>query len=217
MVDFKAARIAMVDRQVRPADVTDYAIIEAMLWAPRERFAPMAWREVAYAGEHMPLGEARVTLDCRTFAKMLEAAHVGRDDLVLDLAPGLGYSTAVLSRLAAAVVGIEPDEAMARHAAQALTDLSVDNAVVTEGDPAAGEADHGPFDVIFVNGAIERAPDALLGQLKDGGRMVAIWREGPLGQCRVTRRTGESFTTRRVFDANAPVLAGFEAPKAFVF
>lgn len=217
MVDFKAARTAMVDRQVRPADVTDYAIIEAMLWAPRERFAPMAQREVAYAGEHMPLGKGRVALDCRTFAKMLEAADVGPDDLVLDLAPGLGYSTAVLGRLAAAVIGIEPDETMAQSASQALGELGVDNAVVTEGDPAAGDADHGPFDVILVNGAVERAPDALLGQLKDGGRMVAIWREGALGRCCVTRRSGDSFTTRRVFDADAPVVAGFETPEAFVF
>jgi len=217
MIDFKAARTAMVDRQVRPADVTDYAIIEAMLWAPRERFAPLAWRDVAYAGEHMPLGDGRVALDCRTFAKMLEVADIGSDDLVLDLAPGTGYSTAVLGRLAAAVVGVEPDETMAHSATQALGELGVDNAVVIEGDPAAGDADHGPFDVILINGAIERAPESLLAQLKDGGRMVAIWREGALGQCRVTRRVGDTFATRRAFDASAPVVPGFEAPKAFVF
>lgn len=217
MVDFKAARTAMVDRQVRPSDVTNYAIIEAMLWAPRERFAPMAQREVAYAGEHMPLGKGRVALDCRTFAKMLEEADIGPDDLVLDLAPGLGYSTAVLGRLAAAVVGIEPDDTMASVATQVLGELGVDNAVVSEGDPAKGDADHGPFDVIFINGAIERAPEDLLKQLKDGGRMVAIWREGALGQCRVTRRVGDTFSTRRVFDASAPVLAGFEAPPVFAF
>lgn len=217
MVDFKTARTVMVDRQVRPADVTDYAIIEAMLWAPRERFAPMAWRDVAYAGEHMPLGEGRVALDCRTFAKMLEVADIGKDDLVLDLAPGLGYSTAVLGRLAAAVIGIEPDDAMASAASQTLAELGVDNAVITAGDPAKGDPEHGPYDVILINGALERAPEDLLKQLKDGGRMVAIWRDGAMGQCRVTRRVGDDFNTRRVFDASAPVLAGFQAPPAFAF
>lgn len=217
MVDYKSARIAMVDRQVRPSDVTSYAIIEAMLWAPRERFAPKAWREVAYVGEHIPLGEGRVALDCRTFAKMLEAAGIGSDDLVLDLAPGLGYSTAVIGRLAAAVIGVEPVELMASSASQVLNELGVDNAVVSQGDPAAGDPDHGPFDVILINGAIESAPEVLLQQLKDGGRLVAIWTDGAMSQCRVTRRAGDAFSTRRVFDASAPILPGFEKPKAFVF
>ncbi len=216
MVDFKAARTAMVDRQVRPADVTDYAIIEAMLTTPRERYAPKAYRSVAYAGEHIPLGEGRVALDCRTFAKMLEAADIGPDDLVLDLAPGLGYSIAVIGRLAAAAVGIEPDEAMATNSAETLDALGVDNAVVTVGDPIEGDADHGPFDVIILNGAVEHVPRNLLCQLKDGGRLVAIWREGALGQCRITRRIGDTFNTRRVFDASAPVLSGFEKPPVFV-
>ncbi len=217
MVDFKSARIAMVDRQVRPSDVTNYAIIESMLWTPREQFAPKAWRDVAYVGEHIPLGDGRVALDCRTFAKMLEAAQIGSDDLVLDLAPGLGYSTAVIGRLAAAAIGIEPDEAMADSASKTLNELGVDNAVISQGDPAAGDPDHGPFDVILINGAVETAPEALLQQLKDGGRLVAIWTEGALSQCRVTRRAGDAFTTRRAFDASAPILAGFEKAKAFVF
>lgn len=217
MMDFQAARTAMVDRQVRPSDVTSYPIIEALLWAPRERFAPKSKRSVCYAGEHVEIAPGRVLLDPRVFAKMLDAAQVGPEDLVLDLACGLGYSSAVLARLSAAVVGVESDADMARQAGEVLAEVEVDNAVVQEGAPEAGDPDHGPYDVIFVNGGVEEIPAALLDQLKDGGRLVAIHMEGALGQCRVTVRAGDALTTRRMFDATAPVLPGFQKTPEFTF
>ena len=113
MTDFAAARQAMVDCQVRPSDVTRYAIIEAMLWAPRELFVAKARRDVAYAGADIELAPGRVLLEPRTLAKMLESANIGANDLVLDLAPGTGYSTAVIARMAEAVIAIEPDPKLA--------------------------------------------------------------------------------------------------------
>ncbi len=217
MSDFQQARQAMVDTQVRPSDVTRYAIIEAMLEVPREQFVPKALREVAYAESEIALGGARTMLPARAFAKMVEAAQIGADDLVLDLAPGLGYSTAVLSRLAAAVIAVEPDGAMATQAADTLARLECDNAVVTEGAADVGDPGHGPFDVIFLGGGVENVPAALTDQLKPGGRMVAIHIDGPVGQCRVTVRSKNSVTSRAVFDAAAPVLAGFEKDAAFTF
>lgn len=217
MQDFQAARTAMVDRQVRPSDVTSYPIIEALLWAPRERFAPKSRRAICYAGAHVEIAPGRVLLDPRVFAKMLDAAQVGPKDLALDLACGYGYSSAVLARLAAVVVGVEPDEDMARQAGEILADIEVDNAVVQQGAPEAGDPAHGPFDVIFINGGVEAIPGALLDQLKDGGRLVAIHMQGALGQCRVTVRAGETLTTRRAFDATAPVLPGFQKAAEFTF
>lgn len=217
MTDFTALREAMVDCQVRPSDVTRYAIIDAMLWAPREAFVPKARREIAYAESDFDLGDGRVLLAPRTLAKMIEEAFVGQDDLVLDLAPGSGYSTAILSRLAAAVVAIERDEGLAKWAGETLTELEVDNAVVTLGDPAAGDAAHGPYDVIFVNGAVETVPDTLSSQLKEGGRLIAIFQNGSIGQCRVLVRAGDTVSARYGFDATAPILAGFEAEKEFAF
>ena len=217
MTDFAAARQAMVDCQVRPSDVTRYAIIDAMMWAPRERFVPKAQRDVAYAETEIALSDTRTVLAARTFAKMLEAAQIGPDDLVLDLAPGLGYSTAVISRLAAAVVAIEPDEAFAAHAADAMQDLDIDNVIVTHGSPAAGDADHGPYGVIFVNGGVEDVPEDLEAQLKDGGRLVALVQEGAVGQCRVRVKSGHGCSERRIFDASAPVLDGFAKAKDFAF
>jgi len=217
MSDFAAARQAMVDCQVRPSDVTRYAIIEAMLWAPRELFVAKARRDVAYAGAEIELAPGRVLLEPRTLAKMLEVAAIGARDLVLDLAPGTGYSTAVIARMAEAVIAIEPDAELAGPSQVLLSDLEVDNAVVSQGEPAAGDAAHGPYDVIFINGAVETVPEALSAQLKEGGRLVALFREGSVGQCCVLTRAGAGVSRRHVFDADAPLLAGFEKAAEFAF
>lgn len=217
MTDFAAARQAMVDCQVRPSDVTRYAIIEAMLWAPRERFVARSRVETAYAGVDIPLAPGRVLLEPRTLAKMLEAAQIGSDDLVLDLAPGTGYSTALIARMAEAVVAIEPDPSLAAVAQTLLTQLEVDNAVVSEGDPAQGDAEHGPYDVIFINGAVETLPKALGDQLKEGGRLVALFNRDGAGQCHVLTRAAGGLSRRYVFDAGAPVLEGFRETAGFVF
>lgn len=217
MTDFAAAREAMVDTQVRTSDVTRYSVIEAMLWCPRELFVPRARRDVAYAEAEIPLAPGRAMLTPRAFAKMLEAAEIGSGDLVLDLAPGTGYSTAVISRLAAAVVAIEPDAGLAKQATEALESLEVVNAVVSRGDPAAGDPAHGPYDVIFVGGAVQRLPEALTDQLKDGGRLVAIFVERGVGQCRVTLRVGDTLAQRIAFDINGPPVPGFETKRVFAF
>jgi protein-L-isoaspartate(D-aspartate) O-methyltransferase len=158
-----------------------------------------------------------VLLEPRTFAKMLEAANIGSHDLVLDLAPGTGYSTAVIARMAEAVIAIEPDAELADQAQALLGSLEVDNAVISQGEPAAGDAAHGPYDVIFINGAVETLPGALGAQLKEGGRLVALFREGGVGQCCILTRAGAGVSRRYVFDADAPLLAGFEKMDEFAF
>jgi protein-L-isoaspartate(D-aspartate) O-methyltransferase len=217
MTDFAAARQVMVDCQVRPSDVTRYAIIEAMLWAPRELFVAKARRDVAYAGAEVELAPGRVLLEPRTFAKMLEAAQIGASDLVLDLAPGTGYSTAVIARMAEAVIAIEPNAELANAAQSLLADIEVDNAVVSQGEPAAGDAAHGPYDAIFINGAVETLPETLIAQLKEGGRLVALFRQGGVGQCCVLTRARAGASKLYVFDADAPLLDGFERTAEFVF
>ncbi|MEM7212105.1 MAG: protein-L-isoaspartate O-methyltransferase [Pseudomonadota bacterium] len=217
MNDFTAERHAMVDCQVRPSDVTNYAIIDSMLWVPRERFVPRSQKPIAYSEAEIRLNDDRTLLPARTFAKMLEQTGVGQDDLVLDLAPGCGYSSAVFSRLCAAVVAIEPDAGLVKAGEDTLAALEIDNVVLTQGDPAEGDAAHGPFDVIFVNGGVETVPAALVEQLKIGGRLVAIFVDGALGQCRVMVRTDAANSTRYAFDAWAAVLPGFEKEKSFAF
>ena len=217
MIDFAAAREAMVDRQVRTADVTRYPIIEAMLAVPREDYLPETLRPVAYLGEHVPLAPGRVLLDPRVFAKLLDALNVGPADLVLDVGCAFGYSAAVLARMAEAVIALEEDPAMAREAEALLAANGVDNAVVQTGALAGGVPEHGPFDAILIEGAAEILPPALGDQLKPGGRIAAIFVDGARGQAKLGMRATSGIVWRRVFDAAAPVLPGFAATKAFEF
>ena len=134
----------MVDTQVRPSDVTKFPIIEAMLTVQRENFVPTDRREAAYAGEHVSLGAGRVVLDPRTLAKMLDAADIGPDEMVLDIGSGLGYSAAVAARMAEAVIAVEDDETMAADAQSVLIEQGADNVVVHHGPLTDGAAQHGP-------------------------------------------------------------------------
>ncbi|SLN46724.1 Protein-L-isoaspartate O-methyltransferase [Roseisalinus antarcticus] len=205
----------MVDTQVRPSDVTKFPIIDAMLSVPREAYVPHDLREAAYIGENLALGDGRVMLEPRSFAKLLDAVAVQPTDVVLDLGCGLGYSTAVLAHMAEFVVAIEDDEARAAEAQSTLSEQGVDNAAVVHGPLAEGAADSGPYDVILLEGAVETVPDSLIDQIKDGGRIGAIFSEGTLGVARIGHKSGGRLTWRYEFNASAPVLAGFRRAPSF--
>ena len=217
MTDFRAARTAMVDCQVRPSDVTRYNIIEGMLAVPREEFVPTFAREVAYSGADIPLGDGRVILEPRVIGKMLDAAMIRPDETVLNISCGYGYTTALIARMAAVVVGVDQDEATAKAAVERLAAQEVVNSIIECGPLAEGSAQHGPYDVIFIEGAIETLPEGLYDQLKDDGRFVTIVSDGETSQCRIGTKTPTSVAWRRVFDATAPVLPGFARKKAFEF
>lgn len=215
MTDFHRRRIVMVDSQVRTADVTKFPIIDAMLTVAREDYVSRDQRETAYLGENIAIGPNRVLLDPRTFGKLLDALDIGPTDLVLDVGCGLGYSTAVISRLAEAVVALEEDGAMADDAQRRLSDGAVDNAAVMTGPLTEGAARHGPYDAMIVEGAVETMPEALLAQLKVGGRIGCLFMEGALGIARVGFRLAGGVSWRYAFNASAPVMPGFEAIDEF--
>ncbi|GHF67628.1 protein-L-isoaspartate O-methyltransferase family protein [Seohaeicola zhoushanensis] len=215
MTDFAARRRMMVDTQVRPSDVTKFPIIEAMLSVPREIFVPDSRREAAYAGDNLELGRGRVMLEPRTLAKMLDALAVEADELVLDVGCGFGYSSAVVARMAQAVVGVEEDESMAEEATALLSEAGADNVIVHTGPLAAGAAEHGPYDVILVQGGVGELPEALVAQLKDGGRIACLFMEGALGAVKIGHKAGGVVSWRFSFNAGAPVLPGFERKTAF--
>lgn len=215
MADFAVRRRMMVDTQVRPSDVTKFPIIDAMLAVPREAFVPDALVEAAYMGENLPLSPGRVVVEPRTLAKLLDALDIQPGDLVLDLGAGLGYSTAVVARLCDTVIGVEDDAALAAEAQRRLSSHGADNAAVTAGPLAAGAPRHAPYDVILIQGGVEEVPAAILDQLREGGRIGAVFMAGTLGTARIGVRKDATVSWRYAFNAAAPVLPGFAAKMAF--
>jgi protein-L-isoaspartate(D-aspartate) O-methyltransferase len=216
-MNYAAARHNMVESQLRTNKVTDAALLEAFDTVPRELFVPEALRAVAYVDEDLPLGSGRHLIEPMVLARLIQLAEVQRTDTVLDLACATGYSTAILSRLAASVVGVEADAALARRARDTLTLLGIENAAIVDGDPQGGCPRQGPFDVIVINGMIEVLPAALGDQLLEGGRIVAVERRDGVGRA-VIRRRNDGVTAGRVaFEAAVPLLPGFAAPPQFVF
>lgn len=226
MPDFAARRTTMVDTQIRPSDVTKYPIIEAMLEVERERFVPEGQIEAAYSEDPISLPANREMLEPRTLAKMLDLLDIRDDELVLVIGCGTGYSSAVISRLAQAVVAVEEDEEMATEAETRLADAGVDNTAVHVGPLAQGAREHGPYDVIIIEGAVEHLPTEIADQLKEGGRICCLFldrasgsvREPGAGQycdVRLGRKLSGHISWRFEFNAGAAVLPGFRAQRTF--
>ena len=220
MGDYARARTHMVDNQLRTNDVTDHGLIDAVTAVPRERFMSASRRPVAYSDQDIPVtvGETtRYLMKPHVLGKLIQLAAVRSSDVVLCVGCSTGYSVAVLSHLAASVVGVETDEATVSAASDLLIELGIDNAAIVTGDLVTGAASEGPYDVILIDGAVEDLPDALVAQLKDGGRIVVIEGTGGAGMARVHVRSGDAVSARFGFNASAHVIPGFEKAKTFVF
>ena len=223
MIDFAAARRMMVDGQVRTSDVTDLRLVAAMLDVPREHYVPHDKAGLAYLDFDVPVtsgsheAETRRLLKPVVLARMIQAADVEEGDSVLDVGCATGYSAAILGRLAGSVTALEQDATLARHARENLATAQQSNVEVVTGPLVAGWAANGPYDVILLDGATEVAPEALFGQLKEGGRMVAVVGRTPNGRAMLYRCASGDVTGWPVFDAAAPTLPGFAAVPGFVF
>ncbi len=216
MSDYALRRTMMVDTQVRPNDVTKFPIIEAMLSVPREEFVPDAVREAAYVGENIDIAPGRVLLEPRTLSKLLDASDLQLTDRVLLLGAGLGYSAAVIGRMAGTVVAVEEDANLAAAAEARLGALGATNVIVRQAALSEGAAKDAPFDRIIIEGAVEEIPTAIAAQVAEGGRIAAIFMEGALGVARIGHKIDGHITWRFAFNASAPVLPGFAARRPFV-
>ena len=215
MLDSAQQRANMVATQLRTNNVTDPRLIRAILSVPREDFVPSSVAPLAYMEGCIPLGKGRVLLDLRSFGKMAQLAGIGSADRVLDLGCATGYSTAIFSQLALHVVGLEQESEFAATARENLRhspNAEIVCAKMEDGLPARA-----PFDVIFLNGAVERAPDGLTEQLADGGRLVCVVRDGAAGHARIFVKDDGVIGERDAFDAHVPVLPGFEKARSFAF
>lgn len=221
MSDFTVARRRMVDCQVRPSDVTDLRIIDAMLDVPREVFVPERLKPLTYLDQDLnvsPAGEPpRSLIRPGLLARLLQAAAITAADKVLVVGCASGYPAAVAARFAAAVVATEPVPALVASAQSALAALRIDNAKVEEAAARDGAPADAPFDVILIHGASQIGLDSLRAQLAVGGRMVGISTLSGTDRAVLVTRSAADFGDRVLFDAAAPVLSGLERPAAFVF
>ncbi|HWJ71772.1 MAG TPA: protein-L-isoaspartate O-methyltransferase [Kaistia sp.] len=222
MVDFTKARVTMVDCQVRTVDVTDYDVLDAFSAVPREEFVPDALKPLAYIDEDLlvsaPGAPARYVMEPGPLARLVQLAEIQPAEKVLDLGPAGGYSSAILARLAARVVAVEPDPALADATRANLARLGVPNVTVVSGPLVEGYAAEAPYDVIIVEGAIEFVPEALESQLAEGGRIVAVVGvNGLAAKATIFTRTGGTTSGRPVFNTHVKLLPEFQRPKAFVF
>jgi len=211
----ESARFNMIEAQIRTNNVTDVRIHAALDAVMRERFVPAAKQALAYADVPVEIAPGRYLLDPRSFAKALQLVQLTAEDKVLDVGCGTGYSSAVLGRLARTVIALEQDADLVRVAAGLLE--TQPNVQITQGALIEGFKDGGPYDVIFVNGAIEAQPDTLLSQLAEGGRLVAFLQSGAQGRATLYLKEQGRVGHRSDFDANVPLLAGFKKHIGFVF
>jgi protein-L-isoaspartate(D-aspartate) O-methyltransferase len=216
-MDYARARSNMVSNQLRPNRVDDPVVLDAMAAVPRERFLPKALRGVAYADEDLPLPDGHWLIEPLVLARLIQAAEIQPSEVVLVVGCATGYAGAVLARLAATVIMVAPD-ATARTVEALLDDLGVDNVVVTASDdPASGHPGQAPFDVIVVVGSVVGVPPALLDQIGEGGRVVAVVSRGPIGKAMVFTRLHGVVGRREVCDAQTPPCPGLAPSPGFAF
>jgi protein-L-isoaspartate(D-aspartate) O-methyltransferase len=219
MVDFAQARRTMVDSQLRTFDVNDLPLLAAMDTVPRERFVLPGWEDLAYSDQEIPLGSGagtRMMLSPMVLGRLIQALEIGEGMRVLDVACGLGYSSAVMAQLGSTVIALDDDEALTAAAEGRLSSLSP-SVMVQTGPLAQGDAEHGPYDAILVNGSVETRPESLFAQLADRGRLACVVAQGRIGRATLFIRAGEAIGSRILFDATAPTLEAFRSEPGFVF
>ncbi len=213
-------RLNMVEGQLKPGGVRDYALTKMIGTISREAFVGSDVRAVAYADRELPsqAGDARrVLLSPLAFARLAELAELRADDVVLDIAGGSGYSAAVIAGLVNTVIALEDDEAFCEKAGTIWQEIGVNNAVAVQGRLAEGQAKQAPFNVIFINGCVADVPRDLLGQLVDAGRLVCVQEVDGAQKAIIYTRIDDSFARRIAFDICAPELESFKPAPKFQF
>ena len=220
MTDFAALRQRMVDNQIRPSEVNDREIIRALLETPREKFVAPAERPFAYADRPLLMSSAapgRRLLEPVLLARLIQALPLGPGTAAMTVGCGTGYSAAILSRLAASVVALEEEAALAAEAAPLLKDAGAANVDLVQACLTQGHAARAPYDAILLEGAVEFVPDTLISQLRHGGMLATIERSGRLSRAMLYERVGEEASGRPLFEAWAALLPGFQRKPEFVF
>jgi len=217
-MDFGAARRCMVQNQIVTNRITDPLVIAQLSELPRELFLPEPLRGIAYVDEDVPLGQDRYLIEPLIAALLVQAAEIDDDDLVLDVGTGTGYTAALAAGMASAVVALESDPPLAAAARTALAGCGCESVEVVEGPLAAGWPAQAPYDAILFAGGVAEVPRAILDQLAEGGRLVAVvMQDRRFGHGQLFLRHAGVISHRTLFDASLPLLPGFAPEPTFRF
>ncbi len=217
-MNIEQARFNMIEQQIRPWDVLDPAVLSLLTVVKREDFVPAAYRSLAFVDTEVPLPAGQCMLAPRVEARMLQELNPHKHERVLEVGTGSGYMAALLAHRAQQVISLEIVPELAQFAAANLKRAAIANAVVRQGDGSRGLPAEAPFDCIMLSGSVAEVPPGLLGQLKVGGRLIAIVGQLPVMRATlVTRSSEHGFASVELFDTVAPRLAGFDEPARFTF
>jgi protein-L-isoaspartate(D-aspartate) O-methyltransferase len=217
-MNVEQARFNMIEQQIRPWDVLDTSVLALLSAVRREDFVPAEHRAQAFMDIEIPLGKGRCLLAPRVEARMVQDLNLSKRDTVLLVGACTGYVAALLAHKAQRVIALEADAELAAAARANLRKAGVSNAEVVQADGAAGYPGQAPYDAILLMGSVAHVPQALLDQLKTGGRLLAVVGQDPIMQAVLhTRDTDASFKQQALFDTVAPRLPGFSEPSRFQF
>ncbi|MCZ2203978.1 protein-L-isoaspartate O-methyltransferase family protein [Bartonella sp. A05] len=223
VVDFADLRRKMVDNQIRTVDVTNLSVLEAFLTMPREDFVPESSKDLSYLDSDIVVFPAQNSLPAcylmgpASLAKLLQLAAAKPSDIVLDIGANSGYCAALFSKLAGFVIALENNKVLSERAAKILERNHCDNVVVVHGSLEQGYAVEGPYDVIFIEGAVDFIPDVIFEQMKEGGRLVVVEGHGNAGVARIYVKEEGVVSGRRAFNLAVKGLPGFLKAPNFIF
>lgn len=210
MTDFAKRRAAMVERQLRRRGIGDERVLAAMGDVPRELFVPEGQQQRAYSDSALPIGEGQTISQPWIVAAICQALALDGSERALEIGTGSGYSTVVLSRLAAEVVSVERHASLTAEAARALAALGIDNVELAVGDGSRGVPERSPFEAIAVHATAPAPPRTLLGQLADGGRLVVPIAGETADLLTVFRRHGDELRREEIGPCRFVPLIGKE-------
>ncbi|MBX3606880.1 MAG: protein-L-isoaspartate O-methyltransferase [Piscinibacter sp.] len=217
-MNIEQARFNMIEQQIRPWDVLDPAVLSLLTIVKREDFVPAAYRSLAFVDTEVPLPGGQCMLAPRVEARLLQELALHKHERVLEVGAGSGYMAALLAHRAQQVITLEIVPELVQLAAANLKRAAIVNATVRQADGSRGLPGEAPFDAIVLSGSIAEVPQGLLGQLKVGGRLVAIVGQQPVMRATlVTRSSEHGYASVELFDTVAPRLVGFDEPARFSF
>jgi protein-L-isoaspartate(D-aspartate) O-methyltransferase len=217
-MNIEQARFNMIEQQIRPWNVLDQDVLDLLHVVKREQFVPAAYQNLAFADVEIPLPGGEAMLAPKIEARIMQEVGVKKHETVLEIGTGSGYMAALLAHRAAKVTTVEINPETAELARKNLANAGIHNVTVEVGNGAQGWEKGAPYDVIVISGALEVLPEAILEQVKVGGRVAAIVGQAPVMEAEIVTRTGENtYSTVKLFETNVRYLTGAPALSHFQF